>query len=725
MGKISSNQTFRHTCAISLLLFLLIYGAWRFTIINEKYIVSSYLFFLTSITTAISSVFIIVTTWNYTLPIPLKYFISSKKIDVLIPTYKEPKYESLPMFAENRIHQRSSGNPYPNPVINQVKHDQLIDKEYEVINIENQYIHLMILPAIGGRIFAAMDKTNHYDFFYHQHVIKPALIGMLGLWISGGVEFNWPIHHRPSTYMPVDYEIEEGKDGSITVWLSEHEPMDRMKGMVGICLYPDRAIIETKMKLYNRTMLPKSFLWWENAAVPVNPDYSIFFPQDVTYANFHYKKAVGSYPVMNEYFNVQDNRGGNDIRFHNNTAQAVSYFSGISRFDFFGGYDHGKHAGVIHAASHHTSVGHKMFTWGYNQLSRVWENALTDDDGPYAELMASSFSDNQPDFTWIEPLEIKECKQVWYPYKGIGEPQNANERLALRYEIHEGKISIHLYATENFDNASVTMKRSSKILDEKNVSLMATIPAVISLDLPNDFDEKCFEIIVSDGKSSILSYSPVMQKEYVPDPREDNPQPDNLKTADDCFMVGMHVMQYRDPYMKPNAYWEQGLTIDPNHSGCLKGLGIYYLERYQYDLAEFYLNKALKSITRWNLNPRDTEVYYLSGLVLKIKGKTDDAYEAFHKAIWNKSGMLPSYYCIALIDCIRGEFHTAEKHLRELLHFCGRNQKALCLLSTVLYELGKTDEALKIADEIVQEDPLDYFALNARRLITGAEFIDK
>jgi endoglucanase len=47
-----------------------------------------------------------------------------------------------------------------------------------------------------------MDKTNGCDFFYRQNVIKPALVGLAAPWISGGVEFNWPQHHRPATFMP-------------------------------------------------------------------------------------------------------------------------------------------------------------------------------------------------------------------------------------------------------------------------------------------------------------------------------------------------------------------------------------------------------------------------------------------------------------------------------------------------------------------------------------------
>ena len=99
---------------------------------------------------------------------------------------------------------------------------------------------MLVLPEIGGRIFAARDKVTDYDFFYRQHVIKPGLIGALGSWISGGVEFNWPYHHRPSGFLPCDFETEECGDGSVICWLSEHDPIDRMKGMVGIVLTSKR-----------------------------------------------------------------------------------------------------------------------------------------------------------------------------------------------------------------------------------------------------------------------------------------------------------------------------------------------------------------------------------------------------------------------------------------------------------------------------------------------------
>lgn len=156
---------------------------------------------------------------------------------VVIPTYEVGKPEKNPIFLEKRVYQGSSGVVYPYPVIESMS-DEKVDKEYEAIFIENEYIKVMILPELGGRVQMAYDKIRERHFIYYNHVIKPALVGLAGPWISGGIEFNWPQHHRPSTYMPVDTTIEENADGSVTVWVNEMERMFHQKGMAGFTLRP-------------------------------------------------------------------------------------------------------------------------------------------------------------------------------------------------------------------------------------------------------------------------------------------------------------------------------------------------------------------------------------------------------------------------------------------------------------------------------------------------------
>ena len=155
--------------------------------------------------------------------------VRAERTRVSIPTYEVGEPDRNPMFLDKRVYQGSSGAVYPYPVTEKIAHEKR-DVEWDAVFLENEYLRIMILPALGGRVQMALDKTNNYHFVYHNEVIKPALVGLAGPWISGGIEFNWPQHHRPNTYGPVDCEIEQHEDGSVTVWCHE---IDRMHGTRG------------------------------------------------------------------------------------------------------------------------------------------------------------------------------------------------------------------------------------------------------------------------------------------------------------------------------------------------------------------------------------------------------------------------------------------------------------------------------------------------------------
>lgn len=219
-----------------------------------------------------------------------------RKEIVKIPTYKIAEPEKSPLFIEKRAYQGSTGKVYPFPVTEKI-YEEKEEKEYNAIILENDYIYVMILPEIGGRIQRAFDKTNGYDFVYYNHVIKPALVGLAGPWISGGIEFNWPQHHRPSTFSPVDYSICENDDGSVSAFVGEVDRMYGTKGMAEIKLYPDKAYIEINGRLYNPTDYPQTFLWWANPAVAVNYNTFSVFPPDVNAVYDHGKRDVSTFPI--------------------------------------------------------------------------------------------------------------------------------------------------------------------------------------------------------------------------------------------------------------------------------------------------------------------------------------------------------------------------------------------------------------------------------------------
>ena len=157
---------------------------------------------------------------------------------LVIPTYEVGKPDKNPMFLEKRVYQGSTGKIYPYPTTQEISRTKT-DREWKAVWLENDYIKVMILPELGGRIQRAYDKTNDYDFVYYNHVIKPALVGLTGPWISGGIEFNWPQHHRPTTYSPVDYKIVENDDGSKALIIGDVDQINGTKENTTFTLYPE------------------------------------------------------------------------------------------------------------------------------------------------------------------------------------------------------------------------------------------------------------------------------------------------------------------------------------------------------------------------------------------------------------------------------------------------------------------------------------------------------
>lgn len=177
-----------------------------------------------------------------------------------IPTYLVGNPDLYPYFFNGRTYQGAAGHVYPYPMYDNLT-DERVDRDYKYLTLENEYTKIGVLPEIGGRIFSAEDKQTGYNFFYRQHVIRPALIGMIGSWISGGVEWNIPHHHRASSTLNAGYEITENEDGSKTIWIGETELRQRLKWTIGLTMFPGKSYVEATFKMQNRTPLMQSFLY--------------------------------------------------------------------------------------------------------------------------------------------------------------------------------------------------------------------------------------------------------------------------------------------------------------------------------------------------------------------------------------------------------------------------------------------------------------------------------
>jgi tetratricopeptide (TPR) repeat protein len=639
--------------------------------------------------------------------------VSVHRKTVSFPTYLPAAPDKNPMFLEKRVYQGSSGKVYPLPYYDRIS-EQPVARDWDAVVIENEYLEVMILPALGGRIHRMIDKTNGYDVIYYQPVIKPALVGLAGPWISGGIEFNWPQHHRPSTFMPADVSIEHHDDGSVTVWLGEHDPMARMKGMHGVCLHPGRSVLELKARAYNRTDDVQTFLWWANVATEVHEQYQSFFPQDASYVADHAKRAMSTFPLCSDqYYGVdyasRASRGvadsetpssyqppgtypANDLSWYANIPVPTSYMCMGSKENFFGGYDFRDKAGIVHVANHHISPGKKQWTWGNHEFGYAWDRNLTDADEngefrPYIELMAGVYTDNQPDFSFLQPGETKSWSQFWYPIRNIGPACAVNVDLALSVE---GRNSIGLHATRQIDGAVVKVFNGSKTLHSFRANLSP------SQSLVKRLKGDCSELLVvveNSNGDELLRYSTVKpaalsEEEISGLAATEPPLAGEILGNDELYITGLHLEQYRHATRCPTLYWREALRRDPGDSRCHLAMGRWHLRRGEFETAESHLRKSIQRLALRNPNPYDGEALYQLGRCLRYLGRDNEAYDAFYKATWNQAWSGASYHRLAEIDCRRGDFTTACDHLVRSLRLGADNLKARDLLAMARMRLG-------------------------------------
>lgn len=625
---------------------------------------------------------------------------------VVIPTYGIGQPEKNPIFLEKRVYQGSSGSVYPHPVVEKIE-DVKQDVEWNAVFLENRYLKIMILPELGGRVQMAYDKVKQRHFVYYNQVIKPALVGLTGPWISGGIEFNWPQHHRPSTYQPTSWCIEENSDGSKTVWCNEVERMFRTKGMAGFTLYPDSAYMEIKVKLYNRTALPQTFLWWANPAVKVNNDYQSVFPPDVHAVYDHGKRDVSSFPIATGTYYKVDYSEGVDISRYKNIPVPTSYMAVESKYNFVGGYENDTKGGLLHVANHHVSPGKKQWTWGHGDFGRAWDRNLTDEDGPYIELMCGVYTDNQPDFSWLMPYEERDFRQYFMPYRDLGMVKNATKEALVNLEVDEKGALIKVYTTSVYKQATVCLKVNGVVAFESKVDFSPEMSFEQLVELqPSGINAEDLYVVVKDSSGKILvDYCPEKPAEKpIPEPAKAALQPADVDTIEGLFLTGLHLEQYRHATYNPTDYYQEALRRDPKDVRCNNAMGLWLVRHGKFADAEPYLQQAVAALTERNPNPYDGEPLFNLGVCLRFQGKNDDAFGKFYKSTWNAALQDAAYFNLAQLSSIKQNWDEALDTINRSLIRNWHNHKARHLKIAILRKMGRLDQARLLVQDSLQLD---------------------
>ena len=664
--------------------------------------------------------------------------------EIVLPTYLTGEEGKNPRFYFGRAYQGAQGRVYPYP-IREVLTDIRVDKTYTALNLENEFVKASILPEIGGKLFTGLDKTNGYDFIYKQSAIKPVLIGMLGAWISGGIEWNVFHHHRATSFTPVDYIIEDHPDGSVTAWVGEIELRHRMKWRVGITVHPGKSYFETTMVAYNRSPFIHSMLYFTNAGVHSNKDYQVIFPPSTEWVTQHAKREYAGWPIAHETYNGVDftelgkqlGTDGTDISLWKNNFKQISFFAYNYEDDWMVGYDHGKQAGTAIIGDNHTVPGKKFWTTGSGDRGKVWDQILTDGDGPELELMAGGYSDNEPDYAWIQPGETKRITQYFYPVRHMmGDVKNANKEAAVNLEIEKGnKARIAFNSTSRRKNAIVRLQRGTDLLFEETIDIDPNSPYNKKLTLPAHArpDDVIVSLHSAEGLE-LISYSPkktspgafpaytyegdLEKGTRTPKPKEaETPKPPSeIETNEMLYLTGMRLEQFYNPSVDPMPYYEEALRRDPGDQRVNTAVGILMLKKGMFDKAKDHLTRAVKR-TNWNYtHARTTEAFYYLGLALQAKGQYKEAYDALYYATWDKSFKAPAFFAMAQIACLQRNYQVALDHLEESLANEKDHLKARNLKTTILRKMGDPKGALRVAGQTMSEDLLDFWSRNEFQL---------
>jgi tetratricopeptide (TPR) repeat protein len=648
-------------------------------------------------------------------PLPAQEPVRAWEDTITIPTYPVGPAERDPIFYHGEAYQGAQRHVYPYALQDALT-DGAVPRTYKALILENRYLRITVLPELGGRVFSAVDRTNGYDFIYRQHVIKPALIGMLGAWISGGIEWDVFHHHRATSFMPVDYALASGPDGSRTIWVGETERRQRMRWLVAMTLRPDRAVLDVTVRLLNRTPMSETMLYWANVAVHADSQYRVVFPPSVRVATYHGKTVFTTWPVGSGAYAGGVDYAGVDLRWWKNHPSPTSFFAWDPQEDFSGGYDHGRDAGIVHVGDHHVLEGAKLWEWGPGEAGRLWDSRiLTDSDGPYAELMVGAYSDNQPDYTWLEPYAVREFAQHWYPVHGIGGFVIANVDGAANLEIGGDAATVAFYATSERRGARAMLRVRDEAVLDTTIAIDPAHPFRRRVALPAGTSASDIDALLLDARGdTVVRYRPpaASPPSPLPTPVRPPPEPADVRTADELIAIGERAEQMNSPRVDPDAYYAEALRRDSLDARASLRVGERFNRRWLFDSAEVHLRRALMRLGLGYTTPENTEILYQLGIALRGQGRDRDARDAFARAAWDPGHAAAAYHQLAELSLRGRDYARASGEIRQALALDPRSDKARAFEATALRHLGRLPQAQWVAEAAAEDDPFAFLARN-------------
>lgn len=573
--------------------------------------------------------------------------------------------------------------------------DKPIQKEWKVVELENDYIKVMILPEVGGKIWAAIEKSTNQPFIYYNHVIKFRDVAMRGPWTSGGIEANYGIiGHTPNCASPVDYTIKQKEDGSVSCYIAWLDLLTRTNWCIEINLPKDKAFFTTHSAWYNNTAIEQPYYHWMNVGVKAKGNLQFIYPGT---------RYIGH---EGEYADWPVNKSNNkhiDFYEQNNFGGYKSYHVFGKYTDFFGAYWHDDDFGMARYSLHEEKAGKKIWIWGLSQQGMIWEKLLTDNDGQYVEIQSGRLFNQNAEGSTLTPFKhlsfapyaTDEWTEYWYPVLHTKGFVKANEYGALNTRYENGWLKINFSPVRALSE-TLAVAQKGKTIYSKPVQLtpLKTFSDSIKLDAePGNY-------MLTIGNK--FSYNSDPHADELSRP-VDAPADFNWNTAYGNYIAGKEFMDQR-LYVKAEEKLQQSLKLDSNFLPALNKMAGLYYHNMEYDKALVLSKRAL------SIDTHDGESNYYYGLINERLGKSTDAKDGFDLAALSSAYRTAAYTELARLYLNEKNFERALIYADKAIVYNAANVAAYQIKAIVYRQEKNKEAAMQMLAMIENIDALNHFA---------------
>ncbi|MDR1602144.1 MAG: DUF5107 domain-containing protein [Tannerella sp.] len=579
-------------------------------------------------------------------------------------------------------------------------------QSWETVVLENDYIRVTVIPAIGGKIWGAVEKSAGKEFIYYNHAVKFRNIAMRGPWTSGGVELNFGIiGHAPTTASPVDYVTRQNDDGSASCFVSAFDLITRTWWQVEINLHPDKAFFTTSTVWRNTTPFPRPYYHWMNAGYRAADDLTFIFPGQ--YYTGH-GGDVHSWPLDEE---------GRDL-----SRYAAHAFGGAKSMHvmgnyngFYGAYYENDRFGSVHYSPFNDKLGMKIFLWGLSRSGMIWEDLLTDTDGQYVELQSGRLYNQavtESGFTPFRQYAFAPCAtdtwtEYWYPVKETGGMVKANDMGALNVVRTGREVTFSFSPVQRIDDELTVYAGENRIFSERlSLDVLQTWQKTVALkDAAGPL-----KVVLGDER---LVYSEAPADNHLARPVT-SPAGVNYQSAYGLYLQGQLAMN-ENRYGDAVKLLKQSLAIEPYALHALRDLGFIYCWRGRFDQADSCARLIL------SVNAYDPDGNFLYGLANSRLGNTVDAIDGFKVAALSPALRPASYLCLSKESAKKQQWTQALQYAGQSIASGTNAGEARQLQALALRKSGKSADVREIIVHIERDEPLNHYARFEKYLLTGAD----